>query len=105
LALSRQVLREYLAVATRPGGRSEALSMSDALADIARFSSSFDVLEDGPEVAAKLVELCRVVRLGGRQVHDANIVATMLAHGENRLLTMNRSDFRRFEPRIELVEP
>ncbi len=41
--------------------------------------------------------------MGGRQVHDANIVATMLAHGETRLLTANRSDFRRFEPRIELV--
>ena len=68
--------------------------MADALADVARFCSSFDVLEDGPEVAAKLVELCRTVRLAGRQVHDANIVAT----------TMNRSDFRRFEPRIELVE-
>jgi predicted nucleic acid-binding protein len=63
------------------------------------------VLEDGPEVAARLVELCRTVRLAGRQVHDANIVATMLAHGEDRLLTMNRSDFRRFEPRIEIVEP
>jgi predicted nucleic acid-binding protein len=105
IAISRQVLREYLAVVTRPGGRSEALSMADALADVARFSSSFDVLEDGPEVAARLVELCRTVRLAGRQVHDANIVATMLAHGEHRLLTMNQSDFRRFEPRIELVEP
>jgi len=105
MALSRQVLREYLAVATRPGGQSEALSMADALADVARFSSSFDVLEDGPEVAARLVELCRTVRLAGRQVHDANIVATMLVYGENRLLTMNRSDFRRFEPRIELVGP
>jgi predicted nucleic acid-binding protein len=51
------------------------------------------------------VELCRAVAVAGRQVHDANIVATMLAHGETRLLTMNRSDFRRFEPRIEIVEP
>jgi predicted nucleic acid-binding protein len=105
MAISRQILREYLAVVTRPGGRSEALSMADALADVARFSGSFDVLEDGPEVAARLIELCRTVRLAGRQVHDANIVATMLAHGEHRLLTMNRSDFRRFEPRIELVGP
>jgi hypothetical protein len=32
-------------------------------------------------------------------VHDANIVATMLAYGEDR------SDFRRFEPGIEIVEP
>ncbi len=79
--------------------------MTDALADIARFARSFDVLEDGPEVSARLVELCRTVRLAGRQVHDANIVATMLAHGEDRLLTMNRSDFRRFEPQIEVVEP
>jgi hypothetical protein len=43
--------------------------------------------------------------LAGRQVHDANIVATMLAHGEDRLLTMNRGDLRRFEPQIEIVEP
>jgi predicted nucleic acid-binding protein len=51
------------------------------------------------------VELCRAVAVAGRQVHDANIVATMLAHGETRLLTMNRSDFRRFDARIEIVEP
>jgi hypothetical protein len=38
-------------------------------------------------------------------VHDANIVATMLAYGEDRLLTMNRSNARRFEPGIEIVEP
>jgi predicted nucleic acid-binding protein len=104
-AVSRQVLREYLAVVTRPAGGSDALSMTDALADVARFSSSLAVLEDGPEVAARLVELCRTVQLAGRQVHDANIVATMLAHGEDRLLTMNRSDFRRFEPHIKIVEP
>ena len=32
-----------------------------------------------PEVGARLAELCRSVALAGRQVHDANIVATMLA--------------------------
>jgi hypothetical protein len=52
-----------------------------------------------------LIQLCRAVAIAGRQVHDANIVATMLAHGEGRLLTANRGDFRRFEPRIEIVEP
>jgi predicted nucleic acid-binding protein len=62
-------------------------------------------LEDGPEVGRRLMELCQLVPIAGRQVHDANIVATMLAHGEDRLLTMNRGDFRRFAPRIEVVEP
>jgi predicted nucleic acid-binding protein len=40
-----------------------------------------------------------------RQVHDANIVATMLAHGERRLLTFNDAVFRRFAPLIEVVVP
>ncbi len=38
-------------------------------------------------------------------MHDANIVATMLAHGETRLLTFNGADFRRFASLIEVVAP
>ena len=49
------------------------------------------------------MELCRDVPVAGRQVHDANIVATMVAHGERRLLTFNAADFRRYGDRIELV--
>jgi predicted nucleic acid-binding protein len=67
--------------------------------------TDFELLEDGPEVGRQLTELCRHISIAGRQVHDANIIATTLAHGEDRLLTMNRSDFRRFEPRIKIVEP
>lgn len=105
LCLSRQVLREYLAVVTRAQRFATPVSMVDALADVTRFANAFDLLEDGPAVWMRLVELCRNVAVGGRQVHDANIVATMLAHGESRLLSANRSDFRRFEPRIQVVEP
>ena len=39
-----------------------------------------------------------------RRLHDAHIAATMLAHGERRLLTFDARDFRRFGERIELVE-
>ena len=48
-------------------------------------------------------ECRRDVEVGGRQVHDANIVATMLAHGERRLLTLNARGFRRYGDRIELA--
>ena len=51
------------------------------------------------------MQRARTVAFGGKQVHDANIVATMLAHGERRLLTFNGADFRRFEPMIEVVAP
>ena len=44
------------------------------------------------------------VPVAGKQIHDANIAATMLAHGERRLLTMNIKDFRRYGERIELVD-
>lgn len=81
-----EVLREYLAVVTRPGGGSEPLAMAEALADI-EFAAAVDVLEDGPEVGGLLGDLCRSFVVAGRQVHDANIVATMLAHRETRLLT------------------
>lgn len=79
--------------------------MTDALDDVAHFADSFEVLEDGPEVGTHLVELLCAVRVAGGEVHDANIVATMLARGETRLRTANRSDFTRFAPRVEIVEP
>ena len=103
--ISRQVAREYLAVVTRPQTWSAPLVVSDALQDVDWFLSSFDVLEDGPEVTRTLAALCREVQVAGRQIHDANIVATMLAHAEGRLLTFNPDDFRRYGDRIAVIDP
>ena len=104
LRISRQILREYLAVVTRPQAWPVAITREDALDDIRRLADSYEVLEDGPVVTDRLVSLCREVPVGGRQIHDANIVATMLAHRERRLLTYNTADFRRYGSRIELVD-
>ena len=104
LHISRQIVREYLVAVTRPQSWSAALAIDDALADATRLISSFTVLEDGPDVMAALAVLCREVPVAGKQVHDANIAATMLAYGERRLLTLNVKDFRRFGERIELVD-
>ena len=104
LRISRQVVREYLSVVTRPQIWQVAITREDALDDANRLMSSFEILEDGPGVTESLIELCREVPIGGSQVHDANIVATMLAHRERRLLTFNVADFRRYGDRIELVD-
>ena len=103
MRISRQILREYLAVVTRPQTWPVAITHEDALADVARLISTFQILEDGPLVIESLIALCRDVAVGGRQIHDANIVATMLAHGERRLLTFNIADFRRYGDHVELV--
>jgi predicted nucleic acid-binding protein len=84
LTISRQVLREYLAVMTRPQNSGKPLSLTEAMADATAFARRFDVLEDGPAVWHQFVESTRHCSFSGRQVHDANIVATMLAHAEHR---------------------
>lgn len=64
LRISQQVVREYLTVMTRPQTWSVAI-----------------MLESGPVVTETLVALCRAIPIRGKQVHDANIVATMRQHG------------------------
>jgi predicted nucleic acid-binding protein len=104
LSISRQVLREYLAVMTRPQTWGKPLALIEAMSDAAAFANRFTILEDGPAVWNRLAELSRQYAFAGRQVHDANIVATMIAHGEHRLLTFNTKDFERFDAAIELVK-
>ena len=104
LRISRQVLREYLATVTRPQPWSNPVSMVVALDHVATLETHLEILEDGPDVTEMLAELCRTVLVAGKQVHDANIVATMLARGERQLMTFNAKDFRRYGDRITLVD-
>ena len=105
LWISRQVLREYLATVTWPQPAQAPLTMAEALTDVQGFERDFNVAEDGPEVFDKLVELLARVLVAGKQVHDANLVATMLAYGVARLLTFNVADFQRFAGLVEVVSP
>lgn len=84
---------------------SAPLPMPDALRDVDWFGSEFDILEDEPDVTHLSADLCREVPVAGRQVHDANFVATMLAHAEQRPLTFDQGDFRRNGDRISLIDP
>ena len=75
--------------------------MTTAIADVRRFQSVFEIAEDGPLVFERLLVLLAIYPVAGAQVHDTNIVATMLTHGIKRLLTFNAQDFRRFASEIE----
>lgn len=96
LCVSRQVLREYLVTVTRPQADAMPLPPEAAVADLQRFAEIFTVLEDGPAVMEELLRLVVRFPTGGKRVHDANLVATMIAHGVTRLLTFNEADFHRF---------
>ena len=105
LWISGQVLREYLAAVTRSQGAVAALPMSVALERVRFFAQRFWLIEDGPEVRARLLSLLATYPVAGKQVHDANIVATMLANSVTRLLTFNIADFRRFAGLITIEGP
>ncbi len=98
MLLSIVQLIQYLAVATRPQASGPALPMAAAIADVQELQAAFNIAEDGPGVFGRLLQLLATQPGGGKQVHDANLVATMLEHRITRLLTFNDADFRRFVP-------
>jgi len=53
-------------------------------------------------VTEHLLQLLTAHGIGGKRVHDANIVATMMAYGIPKLLTHNVADFERFGKQIAL---
>ncbi len=103
LWLSHQVLREYLSASTRPQPSGPALPMSVAISDVERFRARFNIAEDSAAVLDRLVNLLAADTGGGKQVHDANVIATMLEYGITRLLSFNHADFRRFGALVQLV--
>lgn len=104
LWISRQILREYFASMSRQGLYSGSVPMTVLVNDARAFAAAYQIAEDGPAVTAELFALLATIPTAGKQVHDANIVATMLTHGITRLLTHNVADFNRFGSLIA-IEP
>lgn len=100
---SRQVLREFLAVTTRPGFTSPMPDVVFLEYMVKDFESRFVVLEDDRMITRILLELIVNPGAKGRQVHDANIAATMRRHGIPTLLTHNTADFDRYRQWITVL--
>lgn len=103
LWISRQVLREFIVTLTRPQAFANPRPISTVIERVRFFQDQFRVAEDTPEVTANLLTLIEEISLGGKQVHDANIVATMLVYNIPQLLTHNTSDFARFANLITVL--
>ncbi len=102
LHVSPQILREYMAVTTRTTLFEHPLSPARAARLAQDILMNASLLDETSSVAAKLRDLVRQHKVHGKQVHDANIVATMLVHDVMRLVTFNPADFRRYSE-IELA--
>jgi predicted nucleic acid-binding protein len=104
LCTSGQVLREYLSVATRPVEKNGlGLKLPDALGNVRAIRERTTLLAEDSKVADRLIGLLADIECSGKQVHDANVVATMLVHGVGTVVTMNLDDFARFGGYVSLV--
>lgn len=105
LYTSGQVLREYLSVATRPVAQNGlGLAREDAAANVRALRDRLRFLAEHERVHERLLALLDDVECLGKPVHDANIVATMLVHGIDAILTINVADFTRFTDQIRVVD-
>lgn len=104
LYASGQVLREYLCVATREiVDNGLGLTRADAVANVVAFRDRLSSLDENGKVVDRLLELLENIDCRGKQAHDANVVATMLVHGVETLVTANEDDFKRFVEHIRIT--
>lgn len=104
LYTSGQILREYLVVATRPIDHNGlGIARSDAIANVRALRGRLKPLAEDVKVSDLLLELLDGVGCAGKQVHDANVVATILVHGIDTVVTSNTDDFARFGNHVDMV--
>lgn len=103
LWISRQILREYLAVLSRPQSFTPPIPASTLTTQVQVFEGRFRIAEDNAQVTSNLLTLVNQIPVGGGQIHDANIVATMQAYNISYLLTHNTADFDRFAGLITIL--
>ena len=103
LAVTPQILREYLVVATRPAElNGVALPVQVAAANVDRLLEALHLLPEDSTTVTRLRQLVDDVPTSGRQIHDANILATALAHGASAIVTSDSRHFARFADVIEI---
>lgn len=97
LALTPQIVREYLAVTTRPAeANGFGLAAADAVANVKQFLDDMDLLSEDAVTTAGLMDLIGDHAVAGKQVHDANVVAVALVHRARAIVTDNVRHFARF---------
>lgn len=102
LWISRQVLREFIAARTRPQTFAQPSTPQVVIERVRYLEERFQVVDDTAAVTGQLVKLIAAFKIGGKQVHDANIVASMLAYDIPCLMTHNTKDFERFSDMITI---
>ena len=99
-----QVIREFSVIATREmlnnSGKVDYLKLQKS---IDQFNRDFQIADDDTTVTETLFKLMKATNTSGKQIHDANIIATMQVNGIDDLLTNNIKDFKRFSHLVNVI--
>lgn len=101
--INRQVLREFMCIMTRPQTFLPVPEISTMTRQIHFMEDRFLVVEDNYQTTQVLLGLIEKFSIGGKRVHDANIVASMIVQEIPRILTHNTRDFETFAELITVV--
>lgn len=104
LAVCPQIMYEFYVVATRPT-ENNGFGLTPELAgvELENITETYTLLNDNETVFQNWKQLVENYRVSGKTAHDTKIVALMQSHNVTKLYTINKKDFKRFEPSIELV--
>lgn len=92
--IAGQILLEFWTVATRPvQANGLGWSTTQAFQQIETFRKRFTLLEEPTAVVDLWLGIVVSHDLKGKRIHDAHLLATMMANGVALLLTFNPSDF------------
>lgn len=100
-----QSLYESWSVATRPAS-SNGLGLTPPQADrvVSRLEQLLVLMRDTPAVYDEWRRLVALHSTAGKASHDTRLVAAMLVHGMDHVLTFNVDDFKRY-PEITVLAP
>jgi predicted nucleic acid-binding protein len=105
LTLVPQVIYEFWAVATRPlSANGLGMVQQEAKESIVNFTDLFSIDRDERGIYQHWMALIDKYDISGKTTHDARLVAAMVRHRIDRLLTFNAAHFARFDE-IEVWTP
>jgi predicted nucleic acid-binding protein len=106
LHYTQQNRREFWNACTRPADRNGlGFTIAQTLELLAEVDAIFMRLPEHPHSGAIWDRLVTQYAVVGVAVHDAQLVASMLAHDIPAILTLNNADFARYREEINVVHP
>lgn len=97
VALVPQVFYEFWVVSTRPANKNGLGYTPQAAAQtVDNWLQTLKFVPDDPAIFPIWLDLVNHYSISGKPAHDARLVAAMIHHKIDRLLTFNDADFKRF---------